>query len=238
MNKILLLETSHRVGRVGLALNGQVVGERVLAETRRHARDLIPAMQSLMVEQGLLPHDLDAVFVSRGPGSYTGLRVGIMSAKTLAHALGRGLLGIDTFAAIALQTSPAALAIDVWADAQQGKIYAQRFARSGPGQSPVKVEPLAIVPLEDRLKELTPGTWVTGPGLEIYQKLLPAEAKTPPPDRWTPMLASLLALGEERLIRGERDDPFQLEPLYLRPSSAEEKWQVGSNHSAPRPMPK
>jgi tRNA threonylcarbamoyladenosine biosynthesis protein TsaB len=236
VDKVLLIETSYRVGRVGLALDAQVVGERVLDEARRHARDLVPSVQALLAEQNWKPRDLTAVFASRGPGSYTGLRVGIMAAKTLAYAVGCKLVGVETFAAIALQAPVEALTIDVWADAQQGKIYAQRFTRAGPGQPPQAAEPLTIAPAEDRMRTLQDGTHITGPGLEQHGARLPAGAKTAPRELWTPTLPSLLALGRERLTRSECDDPFALEPLYLRPSSAEEKWQ-SNPHPAPRPMP-
>ncbi len=72
---------------------------------------------------------MQAVLVSRGPGSYTGLRVGIMSAKTFAYATGCALIAVDTFAAIALQAPESVARVDVLADAQQDKVYVQSFAR-------------------------------------------------------------------------------------------------------------
>src|SRR5205085_7377236 len=101
--RVLVLETSGRSGQVALAHGDDLLAVRSLDETRRHARDLAPAVKDLLTQQGWQVRDLDAVFVSRGPGSYTGLRVGIMSAKALAYATGCALLGIDTFAAIARQ---------------------------------------------------------------------------------------------------------------------------------------
>ena len=86
--KILLLETSGRVGRVAVASPHAILQERRLDEARRHARDLAPAVQTLLQEQGWRPKNVDAIFVSLGPGSYTGLRVGIMSAKAFAYATG------------------------------------------------------------------------------------------------------------------------------------------------------
>src|SRR5260370_41614633 len=100
---LLVIETSHRVGLVALAEGERLLGERRLDEARRHARDLAPAIRDLLADQGWRARDLDAVVVSRGPGSYTGLRVGIMSAKTLAHAPGCTLLAGDPFAPVAQQ---------------------------------------------------------------------------------------------------------------------------------------
>src|SRR5438067_1968570 len=103
--KLLILETSGRVGRVAVAL-GATLGEiRTLDETRRHGRDLAPAAAELCAARGWAVHELDGVIVSIGPGSYTGLRVGLMSAKALAYAIGCRVLGIETFAAIARQSN-------------------------------------------------------------------------------------------------------------------------------------
>src|SRR5262245_23227269 len=127
--RLLILETSGRIGQVALALGDQIQTRRRLDETRRHARDLAPAVVELLAEQGWKPRDLDAVLVSRGPGSSTGLRVGLISAKTLAYATGCAVVGIDTFAAIARQAPAEATKLAVLGDAQQDKVYVQEFLR-------------------------------------------------------------------------------------------------------------
>src|ERR1041385_8383863 len=118
---LLVIETSGRAGTVGVAVGHDLRRVRRLDEARRHARDLAPAVAELLKAEGWKARDLQAVTVSRGPGSYTGLRVGIMSAKTLAYATGCVLLAVDTFAAIAHQAPAEALCLDVIADAQQDR---------------------------------------------------------------------------------------------------------------------
>jgi tRNA threonylcarbamoyladenosine biosynthesis protein TsaB len=216
--RFLIVETSHPLGQVAIALDGVIVAARPLDESRRHARDLVPAVAALLQAQGWRASDLTGVIVSRGPGSYTGLRVGLMSAKTLAYATGCALLAVDTFEAIYRQVRSAHPAIDVIADAQQDKIYVQRF-----GPQP---EPLAIVPFADWLERArTSQSVVTGPGLEIFAARLSDPVRSLPREFWLAQPAGLLETGLERYRAGERDDPFQAEPLYLRPSSAEEKWR-------------
>src|SRR5579862_1914495 len=92
--KLAIIETSHRSGWVALARGEQVLSKRCLAEARRHARDLVPMLGELLGEQSWKARALDGVIVSKGPGSYTGLRVGIMSAKTLAYGTGCALLAV------------------------------------------------------------------------------------------------------------------------------------------------
>ena len=221
--RFLILETSHRVAKVALAVDDAIVGERTLDEQRRHARDLVPAIQALLQAEGWRARELDAVIVSRGPGSYTGLRVGIMSAKTLAFASGCALLAIDTFDAIAACglagcATPQAANLDVIADAQQDNVYAQRF-----GTHP---EPLTIVPFEMWLESSRAcNVSVAGPGLETFGERCHG-VNLLPKDAWHAQPASLLKLGLERFRKGERDDPFAVEPLYLRASSAEMKWDT------------
>src|SRR5262245_1592250 len=127
----LILETSGRVAKSGLARGGVVVRAAALDDTRRHARDLAAAVGALLAAESLKPTDLTGVMVGRGPGSYTGLRVGLMSAKALAYVTGCQLRAVDTFAAIALQAPAEAQKLWEIADALQGQLYLQRFTRTG-----------------------------------------------------------------------------------------------------------
>ena len=226
--RIIVLETSGRVGQVALARGGALLALRRLDEARRHARDLVPALRDLLDEQKWRPRDVQAVLVSRGPGSYTGLRVGIMSAKTFAYATGCALLAVDTFAAIALQAPAQVGRLDVIADAQQDKVYVQAFARSAEANAWVARTELRIVKANDWLAGRERDAWVSGPGLCILAARLGGVPMVPSQD-WEPRAESLLQIGCERLLRGERHDLWSLEPLYLRPSSAEEKWRARPN---------
>jgi tRNA threonylcarbamoyladenosine biosynthesis protein TsaB len=139
-----------------------------------------------------------------------------MSAKILAYAARCALLGVNTFTAIALQAPPEACTLDVLADAQQGKVYVQRYIEGKGGE-------LSIQPLAVWLEGLPPGTCVTGPGVETFSADIPETVWRVARADWLPRPESLLTLALPRFARGDRDDPFTLEPLYLRGSSAEEK---------------
>jgi tRNA threonylcarbamoyladenosine biosynthesis protein TsaB len=214
--KLLLIETSGQPGWVALAEEQAVRARRPLDRARRHARDLAPLIAELLLECQWRPADLSAVLASRGPGSYTGLRVGLITAKTFAFATRCQLLGIDTFAAIAQQAAPAET-VDVIADAQQEKTYVERFTMG------TSVLPLRIMHVSDWLNSLVPEIWVSGPGLLLHQKRLPGYVRLVAENLWHPQPESVLRLGLDRLNRGEQDNWATLEPLYLRPSSAEEK---------------
>ena len=219
--RLLILETSGRGGFVALAEGPELCGVRRLDESRRHARDLAPATAELLAAQGWKARDLNGVIVGRGPGSYTGLRVGVMSAKTLAYAVGCALIGVETFAVVAAQTPAGADRVDVLADAQQEKVYVQSFGREGGGWRALAA--LAVRPFADWLAGRASDAWVSGPGLHRWAAKLPAGVPVVDAALWDPQPESLLRLGLARYTAGERDDPFGLEPLYLRPSSAEEQ---------------
>jgi tRNA threonylcarbamoyladenosine biosynthesis protein TsaB len=221
---LLLIETSGSVGRVGLAVGSTLLSERALDATRRHARDLVPAVSELLDKLGWQPRDINAIALSTGPGSYTGLRVGIMSAKALAYATGCAVIAVPTFDVIANQTSLPGCELDVIADAQQEKIYLQRFSRAGANVENVPTSELAVVAGREWARTRSPEISVAGPGLRVAAAWLPSTTPTVTPECREPTVLALLAVALQRRERGLSDDALQLEPIYLRPSSAEEQW--------------
>ncbi|HLW64648.1 MAG TPA: tRNA (adenosine(37)-N6)-threonylcarbamoyltransferase complex dimerization subunit type 1 TsaB [Gemmataceae bacterium] len=220
---MLILETSGRMGRIAVAFGAQILAQRQLNESRRHARDLAPTVAELCRQCGWKVRELEAVLVSRGPGSYTGLRVGIMSAKALAYASGCVFLAIETFAAIARQAPVEAQQLDILADAQQQNLYVQRWGQvQGRWQH---ASPLTIRSATEWLAGLPAGVWVSGPGMRAVEAQLPASNRAVGEERREALPESLLAIGLERWQAGEADDFWTAEPLYLRPSNAERNWK-------------
>lgn len=212
----LLLETSGRGGHVGLAVGG-AVAQTALDPARRHNRDLAPAADELLRAAGLTPKQLRGVMVSVGPGSYTGLRVGVMSAKALAYATGCRLVAVPTFHAIAEQAPADVGVVDVIADALQGLVYAQRFRRADAGREPA--DALRIEPFDTWAEKAGDG-WVSGPGVDAYEERV--RGPVVPAGSRTPGVEALYRVGL-RLSPLSTAEVMRLEPLYLRPSSAEEK---------------
>jgi tRNA threonylcarbamoyladenosine biosynthesis protein TsaB len=220
--RMLLIDTSGRIGWVAVAQGSTILGEQRLEESRRHARDLAPAVASLCRQQGWHARELEAVVVSIGPGSYTGLRVGIMSAKTFAYATGCVLLKVPTFRALVEQTPAEASTVDIVADAQQRRLYVQRFDRVAGGWREGELQILGVA---DWLGSLPSNVWVGGPGAALVDDELPPIIRRVPATHCVVQPASLLQLGLERWRRGEADDFWSVEPLYLRASNAEENWE-------------
>lgn len=223
--RLLLIETSGQPGQVGLAVGEQLVRRASLSAARRHARDLAPTVQRLLEEVSWRPRNLHAVAVSCGPGSYTGLRVGIMSAKTLAYALNIPVLAPDTFSILALQAGPGP-DLDILEDAQQDKIYVQRFRFLPTASRPEPINSLCIRPFAQWLADLPDAPLrVTGPALETFHARMPSQVTILPSELWHPQLSALLTLALDLHTQGQFADIWRLEPLYLRPSEAEEAWE-------------
>lgn len=217
------IETSSFGGSVALSRGGDVLAERDLDPTgRRHARTLVPEIQALLTDAGRTAGDLSLIAVSIGPGSFTGLRVGVVCAKTLAWAAGAKLVAVDTFLAIASQSSAEVSTVQVVGDGQRGDLYVGVYRRGADTNWTLEAD-IKIMPAEDWLANLMSTDVATGPGLERHAAAAAARGRVLPRELWTPRAATIAGLGQQRAAAGATDDLWLVEPFYLRKSGAEEK---------------
>jgi tRNA threonylcarbamoyladenosine biosynthesis protein TsaB len=226
MLNLLALDTSTERAALGLLRRDGTVLCAASGPERRHGRDLIPRLAELLSRGEVKPADLDGIGVGLGPGSYTGLRVGVMAAKTLAYTTGAPIIGLDSLEAVARQ-SRGALHIWVVADAQRGEVYTAEFTRTAPGDPLKTARGTAIENLTDWSARLDSSMLVLGPGLGNAQirAAIPAGLLTDDPAHNYPEGSALMELARDVWMSGQRDDPWLLEPRYLRRSAAEEKWE-------------
>jgi tRNA threonylcarbamoyladenosine biosynthesis protein TsaB len=229
MLNVLALDTATARAAVALAVAGRAIHVARPDPRARHGRNLVPAIQGLVRDAGLSVAAIDLFAVGLGPGSYTGLRVGLTAAKVLAYAVGRPLVAFDSLEAIARNAPEDALRIAVIGDAQRGDLYTADFARDSPGEPLERLAPTGIEPLAGWAARLMPETVVLGPGLQLegLRAALPVQARALDPmseANW-PDARRLPQLAWDLWQRGRRDDPWFLEPLYLRRSAAEDLWE-------------
>jgi tRNA threonylcarbamoyladenosine biosynthesis protein TsaB len=223
---ILGIETSHAAGSVALVRDGAVIGEAALETAgRRHARSLIAEIGRLLQSAGLRARDLEAVAVSLGPGSFTGLRVGVVAAKTLAYATGCRVAGVETFLAIAENSPPGVSDLWVIGNAQRGELYAGRHIRGENGRFTRDGE-LSIVGIDEFCARRAAGDAVSGPGVDLLPEACRGALNLLPPEERDPRATVVARLGERAISDGQAADPWTLAPLYLRKSAAEEKWDL------------
>ena len=220
----LALDTSTPRAAIALARADGAVDVAETDPALRHGRGLIPAIRDLLRGAGLRAADLDALAVGLGPGSYTGLRVGVTAAKALAYAAGCPLVGLDSLEAIARNAPPAALLVAVAADAQRGDLFAADFRRASAGGPLERLAPTRVEPAARWAAGLAPGTLILGTGLERLAPSLPDSVRLAGPELGQPRGEGLAQLAGAAIASGRRDDPWFLEPVYLRRSAAEDQW--------------
>ena len=195
---------------------------------RRHGRDLIPRLKSILASAGVVPGELEAIGVGLGPGSYTGTRVGVTAAKTLAYATGAALIGLDSLEAVGRDAPADATRVWVIADAQRGEVYVAELHRAAAGEPLTPAAETRIEPLTSWAAGLKAGSVVLGPALDLPRIRSSISAAFLPPSGTAsyPLGRVLIEMTREAIAAGRRDSAWLLEPRYLRRSAAEDQWDA------------
>lgn len=220
--RILAIETVGTSGSVAALADGTLAAQHELPSGRRSAQALAPGIAAVLAEIGWRPSDVELVAVATGPGSFTGLRIGVTTAKAFAYAVGCQVIGVDSLVAIAARVDPACAAFSAVLDAQRGELFAADFTRCSDGSLEGHAA-TRLVPAQTWLESLPPGSTVTGPGLERWVARVPAGVQVVDRALWDPRAAEVGRLGWQAFQAGERSTPFDLKCEYLRKAAAEER---------------
>lgn len=221
--KILALETTSLSGGVALLDDSEVIGIEDLAADQRSAGYLAPAISRLLERHQHGPRDIELVAVASGPGSFTGLRVGITTAKTFAYVTKCDVLGVNSLQAIAMGYPDECSRLSVVLDAQRKELFVAEFAVDG--QSiPRTLQETTILSRADWISSVQddPGCVVTGPGLGKIVDDLPDTIRVGDSKVWRPTATSIGRLASQLFASGERTDLWSMAPNYFRKSAAEE----------------
>lgn len=221
--RILGIETSGEAGNVALCEDDRLLAEHWFEEGTRYARDVMPAIGAVLAAAGCARREVEAVAVSQGPGSFTGLRVGVTCAKTLAYALGWKAVGVPSLEVKAQNVDGAAheIACPVL-DARRGWIYATVLRWDGAVWRDL-TGVLAGSP--DEVAESIPeGALVFGSGVRAYPELLGRKGFRVGDRELEKGRAEHVARLGLRLIAAGKDvPPVQLMPKYYRLTEVQEK---------------
>ncbi len=242
------------IGSVAAASDGKLLAELELNPQQRSAASLAPALQDLLKMVGWRPGEVQLVAATIGPGSFTGLRVGVTTAKTFAYAVGAEVLGVDTLQAIANGLpgeTPGTVPILGPKSSKMGlsPLIATHACRSPwtpsaatwlpsrlPATQPAGFSPPGrknCLPVDAWLAGLPPGTLVAGPVLQKLLDRLPVGVTAAEARFWHPRAAGVARLAAWLYAAGRRDDVWSLSPRYSRRSAAEEKWDKTRTEKAP-----
>jgi tRNA threonylcarbamoyladenosine biosynthesis protein TsaB len=218
---MLALETSSLSGSVAALEDDRLLGQTAFDQDQRTAQSFAPAIHQQLDAVGWRSRDIQLVAVTRGPGSFTGLRVGVTAAKTLAYAVTADLIGLDTLRVIAWQAMDAADRICAVLNAQRQQVFVARFQRTD--NALMAVAPTTIMDNDRFLESLESGISVTGAGLIRLRDRLPDNVHVVDAALWIPQAATVGMIGYLDYQTGKRDDLWELTPEYYRKSAAEEK---------------
>ncbi|MBO7262661.1 MAG: tRNA (adenosine(37)-N6)-threonylcarbamoyltransferase complex dimerization subunit type 1 TsaB [Alistipes sp.] len=224
MALILSIETGTDICSVALANDGELMALRESDEGRDHAKKVALFVDELLRETGVQPSDIDAIAVGKGPGSYTGLRIGVSFAKGMCYALNIPLIAIgslDALAEVAREDFEAGI-LDIeeedWTkamlcpmvDARRMEVYAQVFDVEGKAQSDVVAE---VVTEESFNEWRSKGKFVIfGNGAKKCAEMLPDAII----EDVVPSARGIVRLAEEAFNAGKFEDLAYFEPLYLK----------------------
>ena len=228
---ILSIDTSSQVSSVAVLSAERVAAEISMQGALTHSETLMPHIETALRMARVEKSELEGIAVSIGPGSFTGLRIGLASAKMMAYALHIPLIAVPTLEALAHHTICEGVRLVPMMDAQKGNVYAQEFAweAGAEGLTLREAHPLVILPRTEVLAGLAHSTQPVLLLGDAMQKKgvdeLPTGVRLAPIHARMPRAACVGLASLTRLARGAVDDPVTIAPLYLRRSEAEVLWE-------------
>lgn len=220
--RLLAIETSSKQLGVALLDGGEIVASyELLTNDYPHAAEL-PGAVNRMLEAGAISlKEVQAIAVDIGPGSFTGLRIGLAFVKGLAFILKPTVIGIPSLDVLAAHVPCTDRLICPVLDAKQQKVYAALYRYQGGTAS--KQTDYFLGSIDELLEQITEPVILLGDGCARYAQSIAArlgqQAQVAPSELWLPRVVTLGRLGAERLAKGQQDDPASLTPMYLHPET-------------------
>jgi len=222
--KILAADTSTPSGSVAVMEGDRLLAEWTFHSGHTHNRRLLKTLDSVLRELGWSLDGVEAFAVTAGPGSFTGLRIGLTTIKTLAWSTGKPYVGISSLDVLAAPLAYSLHPVCAVLDAKKQQVYAALYRGNQKGEF-LRASPYQVMKPGELPGRLTGPTILVGDGWLLYRDLFRqamGESAIEPPPAFHTLRAGFLAdLAQRRLLCGEAQDPVSSVPLYVRPSEAE-----------------
>lgn len=225
--KILAVDTSANVAAVALAKDGVLLGECMINNKKTHSEKLMPMIDTLLKDNGVDITEIDLFAVANGPGSFTGLRIGVSTVKGLAHAVNKPIVGISTLEGLAYNLFETDGIICPIMDARRSQVYNAVYKWEN-GEFKELIAPRAISldecldGLKDEIK-----VYFLGDGVPVYEeeikKNMVERAIFAKANNLNQRASSLAVLAEKRADKAEDYNSFM--PFYLRKPQAEREYE-------------
>lgn len=234
--RILAIESSAMVASVAIVEEGKVMCEFTLNDKKTHSQTIMPMLEAIKKEMDFDIKSLDAIAVSCGPGSYTGLRIGSATAKGLAHVLDLPVIGISTIESMAYNIAPTSMIICPMLDARRQHVFsgAYRYDKDQQLELIIPINQIGVIDLMAQLKKFDTPVLFLGDGFEAHEGLIrsnmvPDHIKIARPIEFLPRASALGMLAIERFKKGEGEDYLTHQPNYYRLSQAEREYEEKNN---------
>ncbi|MCF6139521.1 tRNA (adenosine(37)-N6)-threonylcarbamoyltransferase complex dimerization subunit type 1 TsaB [Pseudalkalibacillus berkeleyi] len=223
--KALAIDTSNLVMGVSVIVDDRIVGELTTNMKKNHSVRLMPAIENLLQEVDVKPNELDKIIVAKGPGSYTGVRIGVSVAKTMAWSLNIPVTGVSSLEVVARNGKYFDGLVCPLFDGRRGQIYTGLYGNiDGVFQMVQEERIIQLTDWIDILKEDAKRVLFLGNDLPLHQEkiveLMGDKAIFGQIADHNPRSSELAALGVSR----ENEDPHAFTPSYLQLAEAEAKW--------------
>ena len=238
---VLAVETSSRIGSVAVALGEKILAETAFSAPIRHSAEIFPAVRGLLDRFSREPKEIEQIYISIGPGSFTGLRIAVTFAKTMHLANAAKIVAVDTLDVIAANlttkntvqgsnherptTSEDRIATIL--DAKRGQFFIAVYKRNtSNGRQATsdgiwqKILPDSLMTASEFLEKFRGSNqliWLLGDGLLYYKDKFKAQGVHFCHEKyWSPRAGKVHSLGWQKALAGQFADPVALQPLYLR----------------------
>ena len=217
--KLLGLDTSSDYLVLGISDGEKLLYRQATLLGRRHSTEIFSFLEKALKESRLTLQELDGFVVGQGPGSFTGLRIGLSVAKTLAYSLKKPIVAVPTMDVLAEPFRSEVTAVCPMIDAKRKQVYTCLYESNGKVLH--RKTDYLVTPVEPFVENLKGKVLFSGEGLRLYQKeivdLKKKDALFAPEKFWIPDPQHLLSLGRIRFEQKQFDDPLHLVPLYVYP---------------------
>lgn len=225
--KILGVDTSTMTAGIGIVEDTEILVEAKFNVEITYSEILLSSIDQVLKNVSLKIDDMDGYAISIGPGSFTGLRIGLSTVKGLSFASGKPIVPVPSLDALARLSLYCQYPVVTMLDAKKNQVYATIYETKD-GELKRQSDYL-VIDVEDLVKRISQKTLFVGSGAKLYQKklieLLKDKAYFSLAEQSLPSGAAVALLGHQKLVMGRSEDIVNLEPLYLRKSEAELKFR-------------
>jgi len=221
--RILAIDTATRSCSVAVADEDKLLAETTLVSSETHSRHVMTMIDAVLQMSGMQIGSLDGIAVTEGPGSFTGLRIGVSVAKGLASVNGKPIVGVSSLDALATQAAGGGLLTCAVVDARKNEVYACRY-RNRDGVVEAETAP-DVLPIEAAIAGIHEPCMFIGDGAILYRQTIQDKTGTDawfaPPYQHTIRSSTVAFLGIKRFQKGDTDDVEAFVPFYIRKSDAQ-----------------